>query len=119
MAVVLLAVFLFVGLLLLLSNKEKFLTYFFFLYPILPEYFAVSVSDSLPLFTASRLLFLMLLVVYLLKKKKISYGILKIEGLRNLFLLLIVGGLILQWQAMIRILKVMPVCWDPIRFISK
>lgn len=95
MAVVLLAVFLFVGLLLLLSNKEKFLTYFFFLYPILPEYFAVSVSDSLPLFTASRLLFLMLLVVYLLKKKKISYGILKIEGLWNPFLLLIVGYTVL------------------------
>ena len=91
MAVVLLVIFLLVGLLLMLSNKEKFLVYFFFLYPILPEYFAVSISDSFPLFTASRLLFLMLLVAYLLKAKKIRYGILKDEGLWNSFLLLIVG----------------------------
>lgn len=95
MALILLVLILIVGLLLLLSNKEKFLTYFFFLYPILPEYFAVSVSDSLPLFTASRLLFLMLLVAYLLKEKKISYGILKNEGLWNPFLLLITGYTIL------------------------
>ena len=95
MAVVLLVVFLLVGLLLVLSNKERFLVYFFFLYPILPEYFAVSISDSLPLFTASRLLFLMLLVAYLLKTKKIRYGILKDEGLWNSFLLLIVGYTVL------------------------
>ena len=95
MALILLVLVLIVGLLLLLSNKEKFLAYFFFLYPILPEYFAVSVSDSLPLFTASRLLFLMLLVAYLLKEKKISYGILKDEGLWNPFLLLIAGYTIL------------------------
>ncbi len=95
MAVVLLVIFLLVGLLLMLSNKEKFLVYFFFLYPILPEYFAVSISDSFPLFTASRLLFLMLLVAYLLKAKKIRYGILKDEGLWNSFLLLIVGYTVL------------------------
>jgi hypothetical protein len=95
MALLLLVLILIVGLLLLLSNKGKFLTYFFFLYPILPEYFAVSISDALPLFTASRLLFLMLLVAYLLKEKKISYVILKNEGLWNPFILLIVGYTVL------------------------
>lgn len=91
MALLLLVLILVVGLLLLLFNKEKFLTYFFFLYPILPEYFAVSISDAFPLFTASRLLFLMLLVAYLLKAKKISYGVLKNEGIWNPFILLLVG----------------------------
>lgn len=95
MAFVLLVLILIIGVLLLLSNRKNFLAYFFFLYPILPEYFAISISESLPLFTASRLLFLMMLVAYLLKEKKIGYGVLKSEGLLNPFVLLIVGYTIL------------------------
>lgn len=95
MAFILLILILIIGLFLLLSDRKKFLAYFFFLYPILPEYFAISVSDALPLFTASRLLFLMLMVVYLLREKKISYGILKKEKMLNSFVLLIAGYTIL------------------------
>lgn len=40
------------------------LTLFFLLYMVLPSYFAVELSESLPLFTVSRLLLLFLVIVY-------------------------------------------------------
>lgn len=44
------------------KNKNWFIVAFVSLYAILPEYFAVEFSQSLPLLTASRLLLVLLLL---------------------------------------------------------
>lgn len=44
-------------------------TLFFFLYLILPSYFALEISSSFPLLTASRIVLLLLVIVYTLNKK--------------------------------------------------
>lgn len=58
-----------IGFLLLIINKEFLLYYFIFLYPILPEYLAVSFSQSLPLMTASRMLLIVMMIGVLLSGK--------------------------------------------------
>lgn len=78
MAYTILALVLIVALVLAVTKKEWLLYYFVFLYPILPEYFAIDISSSLPLFTGSRLLFLILFVVFLFESKlRISYAAVK------------------------------------------
>ena len=58
-------------------KNESVLYIFIFLYPILPEYFAISLGERLPLLTASRCLAILLIFFTLLKNKKISFKYLK------------------------------------------
>lgn len=66
---------LFVPLIALCLKQEKWYLYLFVaLYPILPERFAIEISSSLPLLTASRLLIILILVMSVIKGR-ISWNI--------------------------------------------
>lgn len=54
--------------------REAFLNLFFVFYLILPEYFAVELSSSIPLITVSRLI-LLLLALLLLQKEFVSFRV--------------------------------------------
>lgn len=69
MASIIYACIIIIAIILLALKREWLLYYFVFLYPILPEYMAISFSDALPLFTASRMLLLILICSFVLRKK--------------------------------------------------
>lgn len=52
--------------------RENSYRFFIFLIPFLPEYFSISISDSLPLITVSRIIYLMFLIDELIIKNKLS-----------------------------------------------
>lgn len=60
MAIIIYGVIVAIAVFLLFLDRKKLLYYFIFLYPILPEYLAISFSTALPLFTAARLLLIVL-----------------------------------------------------------
>ena len=87
MATILLFMIIFIALILLIIKKEYLLYYFVFLYPILPEYLAISISSSLPLFTASRILLIILMVATFSRGKvKIKKNIFKEKYFGKAFL---------------------------------
>lgn len=53
-----------------IRKKENFIYVFMFLYPILPEYFAININPSLPLLTAARCLFVLLIIFTIINKFK-------------------------------------------------
>lgn len=59
----------FVAFILAIVNRKLLLYYFVFLYPILPEYLAINISESLPLITASRALLLILILSCIIEGK--------------------------------------------------
>ena len=70
-ALILLSIYAFI------SKNENYIYIFMFLYPILPEYFALSLGASLPILTGSRCLILLLFFFTLLKYKKINFKAIK------------------------------------------
>lgn len=72
MAYIIFGIIILIAVILMIVNKNYLLYYFCFLYPILPEYLAINISDSLPLFTASRILLIILIVSLILKSPKIK-----------------------------------------------
>lgn len=77
MASALLIILIVIGILVFIKNNDNFLYFFVFFYPILPEYFALKMGDSLPLLTASRCLILMMFFFTLLRTKKINFKYIK------------------------------------------
>ncbi|MBV7271528.1 O-antigen ligase family protein [Clostridium sp. PL3] len=72
--------------LIIIGNQRWPLYLFFALYAVLPEYFAVEFSSSLPLLTASRIIILILCVYYFTKDhRKSTIKILKQERLYMYF----------------------------------
>ncbi len=62
MAILIYLLIVLIAVLLLLFNKKLLLYYFVFLYPILPEYLAANITASMPLFTVSRMLLIVLVL---------------------------------------------------------
>ncbi|WP_029322995.1 O-antigen ligase family protein [Butyrivibrio sp. AE3004] len=85
MALGVLFLIVFVAIILFVFNKEYLLYYFVFLYPILPEYLAVSFSESLPLFTASRIL-LIIMIGALFNRRMVFKNIFKDKMFGKAFL---------------------------------
>ena len=81
MAYIFLVIILLIAVYLGARKKNSLLYYFFFLYPILPEYLAINISDALPLLTASRLLFVIIFLNYIVRKRSISLVPLKRSGM--------------------------------------
>lgn len=87
MAFILLLFIVVISLFLMIFNRELLLYYFVFLYPILPEYFALNISESLPLLTASRLILFCLIIGCLIRNRfKIKLTPLKQCGAKNILL---------------------------------
>lgn len=78
-----------IAVVLLVTNRTLLLYYFVFLYPILPEYLAVSFSSTLPLFTASRVLLIIMFFATIFKGK-INVSVFRIEHFGKAFTLYIV-----------------------------
>lgn len=74
MATVIYYLIIIIAFILLFMNRNLLLYYFVFLYPILPEYLSISFSRALPLFTASRML-LLIMVLSLFFKRKVKLKI--------------------------------------------
>lgn len=80
-----------VALLLSISSKKSFLYFFFLLYPLLPEYLAFNISDSLPLITGSRILLMFATIACLLwNRGRIPLNRMKMVGVLKPLLLLII-----------------------------
>lgn len=56
-----------IAMILLCMDRRRLLYFFVFMYPILPEYLSISVSSSLPLFTASRMLLIIMFLLVLIE----------------------------------------------------
>ena len=77
MANALLIVVIIASVIIFVKNNDDLLYFFMFFYPILPEYFALKLGDSLPLLTAARCLILLLLLFTLVRTKKINFKYIK------------------------------------------
>lgn len=71
------------------KNKLSFFAVIFFaLYMVLPEYFALELSSSLPLITGSRILLILLLIYYVAKNDwKIHFKIFYNDGCKKYFVI--------------------------------
>lgn len=77
--------------LLLVIFKQNSIIYLFIcLYPILPEYFAINLGDSLPLLTGSRMLVILLALSTILTKTKITFSSLTQTNFLKIFIFYII-----------------------------
>ena len=77
MASILLIAVIVVSIVIFIKNNDNFIYFFVFFYPILPEYFALKLGNSLPLLTASRCLIILMFLFTLVRTKKISFRYIK------------------------------------------
>lgn len=64
-------IFVLISILFLLRSKKSFIYYFFATYAILPDYFALELSQGLPLLKAGRILILLLMVIIIIREKRV------------------------------------------------
>lgn len=96
MAYAVLIIIVCIAFVLAISSKKKLLYFFFLLYPILPEYLAFNIVDSLPLITGSRILLIIAALACLIwNGGKISFRKLRFAGIKYSLIMLIIAKSIL------------------------
>lgn len=64
-------IFFLISILFLLKGKKSFIYYFFGIYAVLPDYFAIELGVGLPLLKAGRILILLLMGIMVLRERKV------------------------------------------------
>lgn len=89
MATIIFSVIIGIAIFLFIADRNLLIYYFIFLYPILPEYLAVSFTSALPLLTASRAL-LIIMFFSVLIKGRINISVFRIKYFGKAFLFYLV-----------------------------
>ena len=95
---IVLLLFVLISTYIIIFKKKYALYYFFAVYPVLPDYFAIELGGGLPLLKASRILILLLLISSLIYNKgKVHLPIKRIRRMNMLIpLLMYFTGRILE-----------------------